>query len=187
MQAIVKKPFQFNPLKHHLQYIKEFCLFYKKQNDFEQLKESLKTIGHSITDIYTGSLTVVNITDEIEFYLSDSRIIDKDRFYCFINGLEKKFINIKISDDSSWTLTLSKEDECYVHLHPARNSINLIRTSCNALKTAIIMEIFLEENSKTDLEKLNLYRYNYCSLSPLKMIDDNSRCIWLFKMLQQHK
>jgi hypothetical protein len=51
------KPFLFNPLKHHLGFIREFINLNIDINssDLQDLAKDLKHLGSSVMDIYTGS------------------------------------------------------------------------------------------------------------------------------------
>ena len=59
----IHEPFLFNPLKHHLGFIREFINLNidKNGSDLHDLAKDLKRLGKSVMDIYTGSLTIRNI------------------------------------------------------------------------------------------------------------------------------
>jgi hypothetical protein len=68
----IPEPFQFNPLKHHLAFIREFIavkLTFENKIDGHALVKELRNIGSSVMDVYTGSLSIRDICGEIKNYL----------------------------------------------------------------------------------------------------------------------
>ena len=66
----IAEPILFNPLKHHLGFIKEYLELNIDAPDTDEniLLKELKHIGTSVMDVYTGSLTVKDICHEtLEF------------------------------------------------------------------------------------------------------------------------
>ena len=73
----IPEPFQFNPLKHHLSYIKEFIsgkLSEEEGIDVKTLVKEVRHIGTSVMDVYTGSLSVQEICSEITDSLQKNRL-----------------------------------------------------------------------------------------------------------------
>ena len=62
----IPEPFLFNPLKHHLGFIKEFINFNidKTGADLSSVTRDLKHLGTSVMDIYAGSVSIRNICQE---------------------------------------------------------------------------------------------------------------------------
>jgi hypothetical protein len=55
----INEPFLFNPLKHHIGFIREFTVNETDdtRNDFQDCIRKLKHLGTSVMDVYAGSLT----------------------------------------------------------------------------------------------------------------------------------
>ena len=65
----IVEPVVFNPIKHHLEFMKEFIYIRSDVNtdtDIKILIKELKHIGTSVMDVYTGSLSVEKICKEIK-------------------------------------------------------------------------------------------------------------------------
>ncbi|HOW39864.1 MAG TPA: hypothetical protein PL123_04920 [Bacteroidales bacterium] len=62
----IPEPVLFNPLKHHLGFIREFAGpdwdKQRKVSDNELIKE-LKHLGNSVMDVYTGKLNTVEMIE----------------------------------------------------------------------------------------------------------------------------
>ena len=80
----IREPFLFNPLKHHLGFIREFINLNidKNSSDLQDLTKDLKHLGTSVMDIYTGSLTIRKILNETEVFLKQKDILSKRDLFC---------------------------------------------------------------------------------------------------------
>jgi hypothetical protein len=173
MEAVISKPFIFNPLKHHSGHIKSFigqCKFGEIEKAV--LQEYLLKMGNCMLDLYFGELGITQILSDIENMLKEGVSFGPESYAKYIKGSSRKFQNIQISDHSTWTLLIGNEPERYIHIHPARGSEYTVRIRAIALKTALIMKIYygnqLEDIDLVDLT--NEIRLNYLDESPIKNI-----------------
>lgn len=180
----MKELFQFNPLKHHLQFIASFCKYYRNNFNEDEFKNQLLQVGRNVTDIYTGSLTAEQIIGQIDAHLTKENIIDYIKYSGYINDQPKAYINILINDGSEWTLTMGENKEKFVHVHPARSSKNVVRVRSNALKTAILINVFTDGGNGMNLKELNRLRRRYPNLPPLKTLNKKSMISLLSKALK---
>jgi hypothetical protein len=67
----INEPILFNPLKHHIGFIREFTVNETNdtKNDFQNCIKKLKHLGNSVMDVYTGSLNISNIGKEVGEFL----------------------------------------------------------------------------------------------------------------------
>jgi ribosomal protein S18 acetylase RimI-like enzyme len=169
---------QFNPWKHHKNYICKKIKYYSSQKDagIKEIKKKLKQIGKSQLDLYAGELSLQQIIQNISGDLLKQNVTDKLSFISWLREFGKDYRNIMLKDDSGWTLRLSEKDEKFIHVHPARNSLNTVRVRAAALKTAVAA-IFVSQTksiSPMDLNIINEARKKYLNESPVKTIYKNS-------------
>jgi hypothetical protein len=169
LEYTITEPFQFNPLKHHLSYIKEFIsgkLSEEEGINIKTLVKEVRHIGTSVMDIYTGNLSVLELCSEITDYLQKNRL---DRIGSFSEWTGKGFGDFKtiaISDRSVWTLKYHSDEKRFVHLFPARLSPHSFRVKANTLKSALLYYIIIGKDfiSRADLNNAR----QYLGLSPVK-------------------
>ncbi len=114
----VPAPFQFNPLKHHLLYIREFIsgrLAEEKNIDLKSLLKELKHIGTSVMDVYTGKLPVNKICKEVLEFLDKNKLTGIKIFSKWTGINFNDFKIITLSDASQWMLKYNNDEERYVH------------------------------------------------------------------------
>jgi hypothetical protein len=165
----IPEPFQFNPLKHHLSFIRGFIsnkLSEETETDIKALVKELKHIGTSVMDVYTGMLSVNEICDEVSGFLASKRATE---FNVFTEWTGKKFSDfrtVNISDTSQWMLKFHDDEFRYVHLFPARLSPHTFRVKANTLKSAILYYILIGKDfiSADDLNRARAL----LGLSPVK-------------------
>jgi hypothetical protein len=181
----IPEPFLFNPLKHHLGYIREFVNIKIDEPgaDIHDLIKELKHLGSSIMDVYTGPLPISNICNEIE---NDLRI--KDRFkiepYSFWAGTDvNSFRIISLSDGSQWTLKYHCNKLRYLHIFPSRNSQYTFRVKSNTLKSAMMYYILIGKDLVTG-EDLNRVR-PLLGLSPVKDTIDSEAILEMIEILRK--
>lgn len=156
----------YHDFKHHF----SSCIEWLKQNKGKWDNATdlqLKSIGSSQLDFYTGSLSVENIITEIAEQLIDRQILNRETYNHWIINNDG-FREIKLSDNSLWTLRIIEKEE-YIHIHPSRYSPHTIRVKANTLKTVLCTLLF--ENADLfiyNIEKINYYRIKFLSLSPIK-------------------
>jgi hypothetical protein len=157
-------PYLFNPLKHHLGYIREFISIRIDIKEWSQpfltIVSELKHLGTSVTDVYTGPLSVVDICCEID------ELRRTEQLKPFTENVTPEFKIITLSDESEWTLKNHDNPERFVHIFPARYSLHSFRVKSNTLKSAILYNIILGKDyiSSDDLN----YVRTLLGLSPIK-------------------
>ena len=147
----IPEPLLFNPLKHHLGYIKGYISQFNR-DDMTILKSYLQTIGDSQMDLYTGALSIAQISHQILIFINE------------LNG----YYMITISDGSKWILRDGLNSERYIHFHPARYSPNTVRIKANTLKSLIAAHII--HKNHVGLPEINQVRSEILQLAPLKQL-----------------
>ncbi len=147
-----------------MQYIKEFINSSDKLTD-DKFVENLRIIGHSNEEKDFSEERAKEIIEDIKYQLEKLNCYDKNNYMNLIKANNDYYL-IELQDKSTFTLLYGgKQEDRYIHLHPARNSNNIIRTSGNALKTVILMERF--SIGLNNLKLINEMRKQYLSLSPI--------------------
>jgi len=167
--AIVPGPLLFNPLKHHLFFIKEFIaekLSEENSLDIRALVKEVKHIGSSVMDVYTGSLSVMDICVEIKDFLRVNELDEIKNFSSWTGIKYSDFKTVSLSDTSQWMLKYHNEESRFIHLFPARLSPHSFRVKANTLKSAILYYILIGKDFITS-EDLNKAR-SMLGLSPVK-------------------
>lgn len=178
-------PLLFNPLKHHLPFIRDFI---EKNTDNLVLKgnseivKELKHIGGSVMDVYSGGLTVPEICDEFLCYLKTKRLSGRRAFINWAGSETRDFRIVYMSDGSQWMLKYYNHNERYVHFFPARQSPLTFRIKANTLKSAVLYQIFIGKDYVTE-EDLNVARA-LAGLSPVKEIFDTEAISEMIELLR---
>ena len=168
MLTTIKKPYLFNPLKHHLGYILEFIKCYGDKTS--SLRKDLSIIGSSQIDLYCGCLSIDHLLKEFDHYLNNCISIDKDSYIELINE-SNDYLVVALSDGSEWFLRVGTESDRYVHFHPARFSPQTLRITANALKSLISAGIISDK--AISLEAINRARVAILGLDPIQDLDTN--------------
>lgn len=178
------EPFLFNPIKHHLGFIKEFLgrSIDNNTTDVLTLKKELRNIGRSVMDVYTGKLAIKNICEETGDYLKKRNIGSFDNFSFWAGVKFDCFRIIRLSDDSQWTLKFHNNPLRYVHIFPARNSQFTFRVKSNTLKSALIYNIMIGKDLVTG-DDLNKVR-PLLGLSPVKDAIDTEAILEMIEILR---
>ena len=161
---LLPEPFLFNPLKHHLGYIKEFITDNSGKRKVNLM--NLKHLGTSVMDVYTGKLSLSQLCLEIETVLKNKFLLDKDEFPSGAGIKNNDYRRITISDGSQWILKCNRNQNRYIHFFPARYSPMTIRIKANTLKSALLF-IILNGKDFISGEDLNNARLQI-GLSPIK-------------------
>lgn len=162
----IPEPLLFNPLKHHLGYIKVYISQFIR-DDITKLKSDLLSIGDSQMDLYTGALSIAQISHQILIFINDSLLSSKSIYIKFIHEMNDHY-RITISDGSEWILREGLNSERYIHFHPARYSPNTIRIKANTLKSLIAACII--HKNQVGLSEINQVRSEILNLGPLKQL-----------------
>jgi hypothetical protein len=177
---VIPLPIMFNPVKHHLAYVKSIILQFGNSEII--LKEIISHIGTSVTDIYTGAIDINIICDSVITFLNNNSLSDKNSF-CFWAGKNRSdFKKIILSDNSEWTLKFFDHPDRFVHLFPARYSNNSLRVKATSLKTAILW-ITKPNNNEININYLNQIRIA-ANLSPVKSIEEATALTELIRLLR---
>ena len=181
----IPAPLVFNPLKHHLGFIKSFIEenVYKSRSagDGQVIKE-LKHIGGSVMDIYSGDLKYSEICDEFICYLKTKKLISRSMFTKWAGSDPNDFKTIYLSDGSQWILKYYDHEQRYVHTFPARFSQHSFRIKANTLRSAILYQIFIGKDFITE-ENLNTARA-IGGLSPVKDVMDTAAITEMVEILR---
>ena len=185
LQALIPIPLLFNPLKHHLGFIREFVnlnieIGYTTER-LPLLKE-LKHLGGSVMDVYSGPLTPEEICNELLSFLKRIKLAKKTLFINWGGKDPKEFKTISLSDESNWVLKYYDHEERYVHCFPARLSPHTFRIKANTLKSAILYQIFIGKDFISE-ENLNIARA-IAGLSPVKDVFDAEAITEMIEILR---
>jgi hypothetical protein len=180
----IPEPLLFNPIKHHLGFLKEFINLNidKSRSDNISLNRDIKRIGRSVMDIYTGLLPVRKICTETGEYLFQKNIAGKESFSAWAGTKNECFRIIRLSDDSQWTLKFHNNPQRFVHIFPARNSRYTFRVKSNTLKSALIYNIIIGKDLVTG-DDLNKVR-PLLGLSPVKDAIDTEAILEMIEILR---
>jgi len=180
----IHEPFLFNPLKHHLGFIREFINLNidKNVSDLQDLTKDLKHLGTSVMDIYTGSLTIRKILNETEVFLKQKNILSRETYSVWAGLNMKCFRIISLSDGSQWTLKFHPNPLRFVHVFPARNSQHTFRVKSNTLKSALVYTIIIGKDLVTGAD-LNKVR-PLLGLSPVKDAIDSEAILEMIEILR---
>lgn len=165
----IPEPVLFNPLKHHLEFIRGFI--YQKTEGNQPGKQNalikeLKHLGTSVMDVYTGSLPVNEICNEVIGFLKEKELSKSESFSGWTGTGMKEFRIISLSDGSQWTLKYHDNNLRYVHIFPARGSQHTFRVKSNSLKSALLYCILVGKDFITG-DDLNRVR-PLLGLSPIR-------------------
>ncbi len=180
----IPEPFNLNPLKHHLGYIRSFtseCSNYGDEEIIKDIVPVLRHIGTSVADIYTGTLQVNDIITQLEQLRIKNNLLTEESFMQWIADSKKGYRKYALSDSSSWVLKYLRDKNRYFHIFPGRNMEWTVRSRGNSLKTAILYNL-LYDRGDILLSDLNSVR-KMLSLSPLRSIESASGIINDIRML----
>ena len=153
----IPEPVLFNPLKHHLGFMRGFIDSYAETEEisYKLPVRELKHIGTSVMDVYNGLLQVDRICIEVEEILKKNELFQRDVFASWTSVNKNESRIILLSDASEWTIKFYDSKQRYIHIFPARNSQHTFRVKSNTLKSAILYNIITGKDFITgnDLNK----------------------------------
>ena len=181
----IPEPVLFNPLKHHLGFIREFTDM-RSENDssvrIQEVMKEIKHIGTSVMDIYTGELSVTGICSEVEDFLLKNKLLEREIFSSWAGIEPAEFKIISLSDGSQWVLKYHENERKFAHIFPARQSPHTFRIKSNTLKSAILYVMLIGKNFVTE-EDLNKARA-FEGLSPVREVADTEAVAEMIEVLR---
>ncbi|MGC1391980.1 MAG: hypothetical protein WA816_13170 [Bacteroidales bacterium] len=180
----IPEPFLFNPLKHHIGFIKEFINYNidKTGSDYSSLTKDLKHLGTSVMDIYTGGLSIRNICYEGEEFLQRKGVLKREAYAGWVGTMTNSYRLFKLSDGSEWTLKFHVHPQRFVHFSPARYSQHSFRVKSNTLKSALIYLIIIGKDFVTGNDLNNVRPL--LGLSPVKDASEIKAILEMIEILR---
>jgi hypothetical protein len=181
----IPEPILFNPLKHHLGFIKDFVIArtdierYPSDND---LIRDLKHLGTSVMDIYSGTISVSNICNEVLQFMSEHRLSEKKQFAEWSGMDADDYRLVPLSDGSQWTVKYHNNISRFMHIFPARGSRYSFRVKSNTLKSALLYYIKVGKDYITG-DDLNRVR-PLLGLSPVRDTIDTEAITEMVEILR---
>jgi hypothetical protein len=179
---LIPEPFQFNPLKHHLAFIRDFSQRAERSGETVEIVKTVRHIGSSVMDVYTGQLSVSDVLNEAVTYLADHDLLSHERFMKWTGTGFSDFRNLHLSDESEWILKYNNSIQKYVHIFPARFGPHTFRVKANTLKSAILY-IILSGKDYVSEDEINNVRA-FAGLSPVKEITESEAIFRIIEMLR---
>jgi len=181
----IPEPILFNPIKHHLGYIRDFVKAGSEAessgSDFALMKE-LKHIGVSVMDVYSGALSINRICNEVLNFLFENKLSDRNLYSAWTGMNVSEYRIIMLSDTSEWILKYSGSISRFVHIFPARGSRYTFRIKSNTLKSALLYYIRIGKDYITG-DDLNSVR-PMLGLSPVKDTMDAEAITGMIEILR---
>jgi len=191
----IPEPFLFNPLKHHLGFIREYVnnrtesdagrlslLQRYNSDEIREIIKELKHLGTSVMDVYSGSLTVGEICKESEKHLKAKKLLGREQFSLWAGPGATDFRVITLSDSSQWMVKFHINETRYIHFFPARYSPHTFRVKSNTLKSALLYNILIGKDFITS-DDLNRVR-PLLGLSPVKDPADSEAVTEMIEILR---
>ncbi|MGE5394049.1 MAG: hypothetical protein ACM3P1_04845 [Candidatus Saccharibacteria bacterium] len=159
-------PVRFNPLKHHRKYILRLL----QNASSEMITDLLDPVCNNYIDLYTGSLTSIEIAQEVIAVLKSMGVLDAEKFIPWVEA-NHGYRKITLSDHSEWIVRPGNESERFVHLHPSRTGPFSVRFKGSTLKTICLLKINISGSEKTpSLAIVNRVRHQV-GLSPVNKLE----------------
>ena len=181
----VPSPFIFNPLKHHLSYIRQFIAdTIRDLPDDRELQKILSGIGAPMTDIYSGPLSVQEILTIVSNTLTAHEVTSPASYREWLAN-EKSYRFMELYDGSKWIFLEGRNKERYIHFHPAKYSEYTFRVRGSILRTVIAVKIKGASHPENwyNIDFVNPIRSSLLGLSPVKRIVRNSGIGKLMQMI----
>lgn len=184
---LIARPFTFNPLKHHLGFIREFVERAERSANERETFELINSIGPQITDIYCGMLNVGMIISMIKSRLIALSIYSQSGYDEWVSNYGKNYNFLELDDGSKWTFRKGEKAGRYIHFHPARTN-GSIRVRGTTLKTAMGLKIIAGGNLSLNQDKdfINSVRQNHLQLSPVKNLSSFPAITKVLKLLNEN-
>ncbi|HLP71520.1 MAG TPA: hypothetical protein VK155_01375 [Bacteroidales bacterium] len=178
---LIPEPFRFNPMKHHLIWIRNFIEKHADRPDSTLLKQ-IRHIGTSVMDVYTGSLLIAGITGEMKEVLLKERHFEPSDFSGWAGSGHSDYGIVTLSDSSQWTIKYHPDQKRYIHFFPSRTSPHSFRIKANTLKSAILYIVLTGKNyiNEDDLNRARAM----AGLSPVKEISETEAISGMIEILR---
>lgn len=178
-------PFLFNPLKHHLGFIRD--LVWETwipgiHSNWPSIAREIKHTGVSMMDIYRGKIDAGSILEELRNQLQQPGLLDPGRFALYSGTNPEDFRTLLISDGSEWVVKYFPDPSRFIHVFPARSSNYTLRIKANTLKSAILYILFIGKDYISE-EGLNSAR-SMMGLSPVRDVDEAESISRIIEMLR---
>ena len=169
----IDKPVIFNYWKHHFNFLLNESYKLCSQLRMADLISHLDSLGGSQFDVYEGSLSPLEISNEVANILRNNGHFYRKNYEGWIKKEEKKYQMVTLSDKSIWTLRIGDDPEYYVHIHPGRYSKHTFRARAMLMRTAVLSACYAKAHNRDpyDLELINYVRDNYMFEQPVKNIN----------------
>lgn len=183
----VPSPLTFNPLKHHLPYIRDFVnlnirLTAEREWNSSEVRKMLKHLGTSVMDVYNGPLHLSRIFAEILDYLEARKLLSGNSFASWAGTGFSSFRIISLTDKSDWILKYNDNEKRYVHIFPAKKSPHTFRIKSNTLKSAILY-LIMEGKDYVTRDDLNRARA-ITGLPPVKNVEETRAVMEMIDILR---
>jgi hypothetical protein len=175
MDNCMPEPILFNCWKHHQEFILQEIRKIGTRSDLDSLRLSLKLIGDSTTDLYTGSMSLQQIAAITISFLKQNNLGNEAEYLSWISESPDQFKTKPYPDQSVWVFKIGIEPGRYVHIHPGRNVPHTVRAKANVLKTAIAVNAraLIDDSNPLRVENINAVREELIDLDPIKFVTMN--------------
>ncbi len=183
---LIEPPFTFNPLKHHLGFIRDFIRKARLSVNESEVFDLINNIGPQVTDIYYGSLSVDQIISFVKLQLTELSVFEQLAYDEWVSNGGKDYNFLFLPDGSKWTFRKGEKKDCYIHFHPARTD-GSVRVRGTTLKTALGLKIIAGDNFSLcqDKDFINHIRQERLQLSPIKSISNFPAIVKVLDLLNQ--
>ena len=180
-------PVRLNCWKHHAGFIKQQINETKNIIELETLKAILLKTGESQMDLYWGSLSPAEISEQVILFLHKNKIFTYVGYCNWLLKSESDYKILELKDKSIWILRLGEDSEKYVHIHPGRYSPQTRRVKATTLKTAvfILASINAGESDIINTEVINQIRKKYLNEPPVKSYSNTPGLKRLIDLLKE--
>ncbi len=181
----IPEPFRFNPLKHHLEYIRGFVTGMIPGNPYSTetgLASQLRHLGGSVMDVYYGTMTIEQICAELHRLMKLGGHDSMESFAGWAGSSHDSFRLLTLNDGSVWTLKYHNDHRRYAHIFPSRMSPFTFRVKANTLRSAITYYIYIGKDyiSADDLNKAR----EITGLSPVRDAADARAITGMIEILR---
>jgi hypothetical protein len=172
---LVSPPFTFNPMKHHLGFMRDFINKAELLANEAEIFGLINNIGPQVTDIYCGLLSLEQLIDAVRSQLIDKLVFRQEAYDEWVHNYGRNYNFLELADGSKWTFRRGEKTGRYIHFHPARTN-SALRIRGTTLRTAMGLKIIAGQNLLLykDKEFINMVRQHRLQLSPIKSLSDFS-------------